>query len=70
MIQLHIGSDKMDIKLETVMELDEKYYMNTFGKRKPVCFENGKGIKLTATDGKEYYDFMAGIAVIGIAEAL
>lgn len=53
----------MDIKLETIIELDEKYYMNTFGKRKPVCFESGKGIKLKATDGKEYYDFMAGIAV-------
>lgn len=53
----------MDLKLKSIIELDEKYYMNTFGKRKPVCFESGNGVKLKATDGKEYTDFMAGIAV-------
>ena len=53
----------MDAKLESIITLDEKYYMNTFGKRKPVCFESGEGITLKATDGKEYIDFMAGIAV-------
>ena len=53
----------MDLKLKSIIELDEKYYMNTFGKRKPVCFESGDGIRLRATDGKIYLDFMAGIAV-------
>jgi len=53
----------MDAKLESIIALDEKYYMNTFGKRKPVCFESGERVTLKATDGKEYVDFMAGIAV-------
>lgn len=53
----------MDEKLESIIALDEKYYMNTFGKRKPVCFESGDGVTLKATDGKKYIDFMAGIAV-------
>lgn len=42
---------------------DEKYFMNTFGKRTPVCFERGEKIKLYTDDGKEYTDFFAGIAV-------
>ena len=37
--------------------------MNTFGDRTPVCFTHGKGLKLYSTEGKEYYDFMGGIAV-------
>lgn len=53
----------MDQKLENVISNDKKYYMNTFGDRLPVCFEYGKGINLFSTDGKKYYDFMAGIAV-------
>lgn len=42
---------------------DEKYFMNTFGKRTPVCFERGSGINLYTDDGKVYTDFFAGIAV-------
>ena len=37
--------------------------MNTFGKRLPVAFEKGEGIKLFSTEGEEYYDFLGGIAV-------
>ncbi len=49
--------------LEEIKSLDQKYYMNTFGDRTPICFTEGKGIELTATDGKVYKDFFAGIAV-------
>lgn len=49
--------------LDEIKALDGKYYMNTFGERTPVCFTKGKGIELTATDGKVYKDFFAGIAV-------
>ena len=49
--------------LEEIKALDSKYYMNTFGERTPICFTKGKGIELTATDGKVYKDFFAGIAV-------
>jgi acetylornithine aminotransferase/acetylornithine/N-succinyldiaminopimelate aminotransferase len=51
------------MKLNEIMELDSRYYMNTFGSRTPVCFEYGKGIRLYDTEGKEYLDFLAGIAV-------
>ncbi len=51
------------MKLNEIMELDSRYYMNTFGSRTPVCFEYGKGIRLYDTEGREYLDFLAGIAV-------
>ncbi len=49
--------------LRDIMELDKKYYMNTFGDRLPVCFERGDGLKLYADNGDVYYDFLGGIAV-------
>ncbi len=51
------------MNLTKIMDMDSNYYMNTFGKRTPVCFEYGKGMKLYDTNGCEYYDFLAGIAV-------
>lgn len=51
------------MKLNEIIEMDKKYFMNTFGDRTPVCFEFGKGINLWDTEGKKYYDFLAGIAV-------
>lgn len=57
------------MKLDEVKNLDKKYYMNTFGDRLPVCFESGKGMKLTSTDGVEYYDFLAGIAVTALGHS-
>ncbi len=51
------------LSLDQVRELDKKYYMNTFGDRIPVCFTKGEGIRLTSTEGEEYLDFFAGIAV-------
>lgn len=49
--------------LDKIIELDKKYYMNTFGSRLPVCFTGGKGLKLFDGSGREYYDFLGGIAV-------
>ena len=51
----------MDIN--TIKKYDAKFYMNTFGTRTPVCFTHGKGIELWDTEGRKYYDFLAGIAV-------
>lgn len=51
------------MNLQQVKDLDKQYYMNTFGERTPVCFTEGHGITLTDTEGKEYKDFFAGIAV-------
>jgi len=51
------------MNLDNIIEIDKKYYMNTFGDRTPVCFERGEGVYLYSTDGKKYADFMGGIAV-------
>lgn len=51
------------MKLNEIIEMDKKYYMNTFGDRTPVCFQYGKGINFWDDQGKKYYDFLAGIAV-------
>ena len=51
------------MNLEQVQALDSKYYMNTFGSRTPVCFTQGEGSTLSDTEGKQYQDFFAGIAV-------
>lgn len=57
------------MKLNEVIELDKKHYMNVFGDRLPVCFEYGKGMKLWDTNGKEYYDFFSGIAVNSVGHS-
>lgn len=49
--------------LDEIISLDKKYYMNTFGSRLPVCFNGGEGLRLFADNGREYYDFLGGIAV-------
>jgi acetylornithine aminotransferase/acetylornithine/N-succinyldiaminopimelate aminotransferase len=51
------------MSLNEIITMDKKYYMNVFGNRTQVCFESGKGYKLYDTNGKEYIDFFAGIAV-------
>lgn len=51
----------MDIN--QIMDLDQSYFMNTFGKRVPVCFDRGDGICLYSNDNIAYTDFFAGIAV-------
>ena len=55
--------------LQEIQALDERYYMNTFGARTPVCFQKGEGITLTDTEGKTYRDFFAGIAVNALGYA-
>ena len=46
--------------LDEVIQLDKKYYLNTFGDRLPVCFEKGEGMKLFDDKGNTYYDFLGG----------
>ncbi len=54
------------MNLSEIMAIDEKYYMNTFGKRLPVAFDNGKGARLYTEEGEEYLDMFAGIAVTAL----
>ena len=44
------------------MELEHKYYQNTF-KRQPLVFVRGEGTRVWDADGKPYLDLVAGIAV-------
>ena len=52
--------------IDNIKSTDSKVYMNTFGNRLPVCFKEGKGMKLTSTQNEEFYDFLGGIAVNAI----
>ena len=48
--------------LAEIEELEHRYLMGTF-KRLPVAFVRGSGCSVYDTDGKEYLDLVAGIAV-------
>ena len=45
-----------------IVELGKKNYMSNYSQF-PIAIKSGKGIVLTDEDGKEYLDFVAGIAV-------
>ena len=51
--------------MNSYMEQTENYVLHTYN-RFPVVFESGQGVYLKDTDGKEYLDFAAGIAVMGL----
>lgn len=57
------------MKLNEIIEMDKKYFMNTFGNRTPVCFDYGKGINLWDIEGKKYFDFLGGIAVSAVGHS-
>lgn len=51
------------MNLTNIIEKDKAYFMNVYGDRTPVCFSHGQGCCLWDTEGKEYVDFLGGIAV-------
>jgi acetylornithine/N-succinyldiaminopimelate aminotransferase len=44
------------------LALEQQYYQHTFA-RLPVTFDHGRGVRLYDTNGQEYLDLVAGIAV-------
>lgn len=54
---------------DKIAEKDRQYYMNVFGERIPVSFEKGEGIHLYSSNGEEYTDFLAGIAVNAVGHS-
>lgn len=53
------------VDADEVKALDDAHVMHTYG-RLPVTFVRGRGAKVWDSDGKEYLDFLAGIAVNGV----
>jgi len=53
------------MNFEQIKELEEKYVIHSYG-RHPVAIDHGKGATLWDTEGKEYIDFTAGIAVTAL----
>ncbi len=51
-----------NMNTQEILKLDQKYIMPTYG-GKTVAFSHGKGCKLWDIEGKEYIDFLSGIAV-------
>ncbi len=56
------------LSLSEIRELDEKYVLQTYA-RMPVAFQYGAGDHLYDTEGKEYIDFLSGIAVTALGHA-
>lgn len=50
---------------EEIMELSSKYIMNTYG-RLPLTPVRGEGVRLWDAEGREYLDFLAGLAVCSL----
>ena len=50
---------------QSLIERSQKVFINTYG-RYPVAMLSGKGCRLTDADGKEYLDFVSGIAVCSL----
>ncbi len=58
----------MTTSFEELADLDAGNVMQTYG-RLPVAFVRGEGTKLWDTDGKEYLDFLSGLAVTSLGHA-
>ena len=50
---------------QEIIALTDKYYLPVFG-RNQIALDHGEGVKLYDAEGKEYLDFLAGIAVNGL----
>ena len=55
----------MNGSMNKYIEEAESVLLHTYN-RFPVVFDHGKGVRLYDTDGKEYLDFCAGIAVFAL----
>jgi acetylornithine/N-succinyldiaminopimelate aminotransferase len=56
------------MSLDELVALDAEHVMQTYG-RIPVAFVRGEGTRLWDSDGKEYLDFLGGLAVTSLGHA-
>ena len=54
----------MDTK--TLLEWSGKYHTPNYGARAPICLVRGDGMRVWDSDGREYLDFGAGLAVTAL----
>lgn len=65
-VQHRTGSDSLS--LDELTQLDAHHVMQTYA-RAPVAFVRGEGTLLYDTEGREYLDFVSGIAVTSLGHA-
>ena len=53
---------------EQIRDAESRYHMHVYG-RQPVAFARGEGVRLWDVDGREYLDFVAGIAVMSVGHS-
>jgi predicted acetylornithine/succinylornithine family transaminase len=52
--------------LNAIIQKTDDYLIKTYGRSPAVAFVRGQGARLWDTDGKEYLDFLGGIAVVAV----
>ena len=57
-----------DSSFDRIRALDAEHGMQTYG-RLPVAFVRGEGVRLWDSEGKEYLDFLGGLAVTSLGHA-
>ena len=53
---------------DDLWKLDHEHVMQTYG-RQPVAFVRGDGTRLWDSEGKEYLDFLGGLATVSLGHA-
>ncbi len=56
------------MNFDDIASAESAYHMQVYG-RQPVAFTRGEGARLWDTDGTEYLDFVAGIAVMSVGHS-
>ncbi|MFW6287515.1 MAG: aspartate aminotransferase family protein [bacterium] len=51
------------MNIQEIMQSDKEHFMPVYSGRYPLVIDHGNGVKVYGKDGKEYYDFLAGIGV-------
>jgi predicted acetylornithine/succinylornithine family transaminase len=54
------------MNLNQIIQKTDNYIIKTYGRSPAVAFVKGQGARLWDTDGKEYLDFLGGIAVVAV----
>src|SRR5512141_1775536 len=50
------------MEIKKTFDEASRYIMNTYG-RYPLALRKGRGMKVTSSEGKDYLDFVGGVAV-------